>query len=44
AEVLGGYHGFDDARSLRAQAVARGVHQFLEHVRARWLQDAARGD
>ncbi len=44
AEVRGGYHGFDDARSPRAQAVARGVHQFLEHVRARWLQDAARSD
>lgn len=36
AEVQGAFHGFDDVGSLRTHAVARGVHQFLEHVHARW--------
>jgi len=36
AEVHGGFHGFDDTASLRTLAVARGVHQFLEYVHARW--------
>jgi acetyl esterase/lipase len=35
AEVQGGFHGFDDVRSLRTLSVARGVHQFLECVFAR---------
>jgi len=35
-EVPGGFHGFDDVRSLRTQTAARGVHQFLELVHARW--------
>lgn len=41
AEVPGGFHGFDDVRSLRTQAVARGVHQFLEFVHARWRREVA---
>lgn len=43
AEVRGGFHGFDDSRSLRTQAVARGVHQFLESVYARWRRDPGAG-
>ena len=44
AEVAGGFHGFDDVRSLRTQAVARGVHQFLEYAYARWrLRPAVAG-
>lgn len=35
AEVEGAFHGFDDLRSLRTLAVARGVHQFLECMVAR---------
>lgn len=42
AEVEGGFHGFDDTRSLRAQAAARGTHQFLEYVVARWRADSRR--
>lgn len=38
AEVQGGFHGFDDVRSLRTLATARGIHQFLEWVHARWRE------
>lgn len=41
AEVQGGFHGFDDVRSLRALSAARGVHQFLEWVHARWRAGSA---
>lgn len=42
AEVQGGFHGFDDVRSLRTLAAARGVHQFLEWAHARWRQGSLR--
>lgn len=41
AEVQGGFHGFDDVRSLRTLAVARGVHQFLECMVARTRRGTA---
>jgi len=43
AEIEGGFHGFDDTRSLRAQAAARGAHQFLEWAVARWRSNPAGG-
>jgi acetyl esterase/lipase len=42
AEVEGGFHGFDDVRSLRTLAAARGVHQFLETMHVRWRAGSGR--